>query len=860
MIIHLEVEWDDAILERFALVIAQQSVHFALQLNWILQGALQDYQPEQAEDGAPNPNYNPLFYTRCLKLLKNVERCVVYGKPRAQELQRLYERGKITKKEMHLLEQADRRFNALQITAADDSEHSTTHLDGWVQIQGPCPKAAGSKSGTSEHQQKQRKKQPVMPFVNRFCKLERHVLNCYKHKRRCCSAELVLDRALSLDKASMTSYDDATIKIDTLHYTSTLKFESPEEKNLWFRRMSEEAVTGSLLFHPPSPGPAVASASIAVGSADRTSLEVRSNSLKSDLTPAQLNRYEFFQNERAFVENLTGIAEALRFEERAERKKLAPPMMADLQIPSNVYLPLCNSSDIWRRVSDKLADHTRVFNTKERCPVVMHFVSKRGEPNTKGFNVDPTVDVAEYMHLHFEVLAEDDEEGGGGGDGGELSSAGSAKKAKKRSKPDKIVEEDETDDDDNNGDNTKGREKDDDSLRPSEHLSTVWDNEEDDDDDQSGALMATSGTSSPKGGESGTGLGKGQHSSRGLKGNKRVQRLLRESVVKIPDMLAKRMKAASAPSGGGRGTGGAGGGAHSPDHNPGLTGGPRRRARNNTRSVMDRQTEMQPNVVILEGEKAPPPEANDDMSVGSVGQSSVLVNDHIVMGLLQDGDIDAESIARATDFVCGGKSWAQTSAEMLESAQKVSEELGDTVAQLEIASCLAKSNDDLRQEVFIMQMIHYYKSVFHQAKLPIYLKTYRILSTGSSTGLLELLTDATSLDALKKSEGFPSKEEGGLRKYFLTVYGGAKSKAFKAAQKNFMQSLVGYSIVSYLLGLKDRHNGNIMIDTLGHLIFIDFGFAMGMKVRSFVCFVLLGLALFSAAYSRKHFLLPTFRP
>ena len=43
MIIHLEVEWDDSILERLTLVIAQQSLHFALQFNWILQGALQDY-------------------------------------------------------------------------------------------------------------------------------------------------------------------------------------------------------------------------------------------------------------------------------------------------------------------------------------------------------------------------------------------------------------------------------------------------------------------------------------------------------------------------------------------------------------------------------------------------------------------------------------------------------------------------------------------------------------------------------------------------------------------------------------------------------------------------------------------------
>jgi len=109
MIIHLEAEWDDAILERFALVVAQQSLHFALQFNWILQGALEDYQPE-LPSGLPNPSYNPLFYARCIKLLTNLERCVVYGRPRSQQLQRLYEQGKISKQELHIMESADRRL------------------------------------------------------------------------------------------------------------------------------------------------------------------------------------------------------------------------------------------------------------------------------------------------------------------------------------------------------------------------------------------------------------------------------------------------------------------------------------------------------------------------------------------------------------------------------------------------------------------------------------------------------------------------------------------------------------------------------------------------------------------------------
>ncbi|CAI2382885.1 unnamed protein product [Moneuplotes crassus] len=132
---------------------------------------------------------------------------------------------------------------------------------------------------------------------------------------------------------------------------------------------------------------------------------------------------------------------------------------------------------------------------------------------------------------------------------------------------------------------------------------------------------------------------------------------------------------------------------------------------------------------------------------------------------------------------------------------------------------IVKSGDDLRQEQFAMQLICQIDQIFKKKKLNIWLKTYEILATGKDCGLIEFLSDAISIDALKKKHPTCSLDD-----YFKTKF--TTKKALSKARDAFARSLAGYSLACYILQIKDRHNGNILLDSEGHIMHIDFGFLL----------------------------------
>ncbi|CAC9540864.1 putative phosphatidylinositol 4-kinase [Leishmania infantum JPCM5] len=132
---------------------------------------------------------------------------------------------------------------------------------------------------------------------------------------------------------------------------------------------------------------------------------------------------------------------------------------------------------------------------------------------------------------------------------------------------------------------------------------------------------------------------------------------------------------------------------------------------------------------------------------------------------------------------------------------------------------IVKAGDDLRQEELALQLIHTFQCIWQEAGLTVRVKPYAALPTHRDCGLLEVIEDSASMDSIKKATRVSS-----IYNYYLKAYDGEDSVLYRKAQQNFVESMAGYSIISYILQIKDRHNGNLMIRRDGSLVHIDFGF------------------------------------
>lgn len=221
-----------------------------------------------------------------------------------------------------------------------------------------------------------------------------------------------------------------------------------------------------------------------------------------------------------------------------------------------------------------------------------------------------------------------------------------------------------------------------------------------------------------------------------------------------------------------------------------------------------------------------PPDAIGDETVGPTLNAGAglarMENDQKTGGVQRKGDRDDPSAATF------GEAWHLKK----ERIRKTSPY--GWMKNWDVVSVIVKTGADLRQEAFACQLIQVCDKIWQDAQTPVWVKRMRILVTGESSGLIETITNGVSLHSIKRSLTLATIEAGQnprgriatLKDHFVKSFGPPESDAYKAAEDAFKRSLAAYSIISYILQLKDRHNGNVLIDNEGHIIHIDFGFML----------------------------------
>uniref|UniRef100_A0A8C2CHB4 Phosphatidylinositol-4-phosphate 3-kinase, catalytic subunit type 2 beta n=1 Tax=Cyprinus carpio TaxID=7962 RepID=A0A8C2CHB4_CYPCA len=146
--------------------------------------------------------------------------------------------------------------------------------------------------------------------------------------------------------------------------------------------------------------------------------------------------------------------------------------------------------------------------------------------------------------------------------------------------------------------------------------------------------------------------------------------------------------------------------------------------------------------------------------------------------------------------------------------------LGDHV------NVIFKCGDDLRQDMLTLQIIRIMNKIWIQEGLDMRMVIFRCFSTGRGKGMVEMIPSAETLRKIQVEHGVTGSFKDRPLADWLQKHNPTEDEYEKAVE-NFIYSCAGCCVATYILGICDRHNDNIMLKTSGHMFHIDFGKFLG---------------------------------
>jgi len=136
-----------------------------------------------------------------------------------------------------------------------------------------------------------------------------------------------------------------------------------------------------------------------------------------------------------------------------------------------------------------------------------------------------------------------------------------------------------------------------------------------------------------------------------------------------------------------------------------------------------------------------------------------------------------------------------------------------------------KTGDDLRQDQLIIQMVNLMDSLLKKVKLDLKLTPYRVLATSPDDGFVEYVPNSFTVTSILE------KYDKDIRKFFSKF--NPRPHDLQRVLDTFVKSCAGYCVITYILGIGDRHLDNVLITNSGHLFHIDFGYIFGRDPKPF---------------------------